>query len=56
MQNGSKTEAHGSTKGIIQSLTRADPENSETREGDEVAIYEMISYLRQYTTSKRDKG
>ena len=51
MQNGSKTGAHGSTKGRIQSLTRADPE---TREGGEVAIYEMISYLRQYTTSKRD--
>lgn len=33
MQNASKTEAHGSTKGITQSLTRADPENSETREG-----------------------
>lgn len=44
MQNGSKNDAHGSTKGIIQSLTRADPENSETREGGELAIYEMISY------------
>ena len=51
MQNGSKTEAYGTTKGRIQSLTRADPE---TREGGEIAIYEVISYLRQYTTSKRD--